>query len=140
MVLENEELASKDSMKLEAVGRMKTLGIPEYVIKRFEMKDWLHMSDNTTIEEDIPEEILNKIKEYQDEFKNLVYHVVHTHLFGQETYECLAVSPYKEDWSYEFPDKKGWTMSHSINITHPENTESGSIQLENKNHVLVRIN
>lgn len=139
MVLENEELASKDSMKLEAEGRMRALGLGNYVINRFLIDDKLLMSDNTTLV-DVPEDILKKIEEYQNEFKNLVYHVVHAHIFGQETYECLSVSPYREDWSYEFPDKKGWTMSHSINITHPENTESGSIKLENKNGVLLRIN
>lgn len=139
MVLEGEKLESKDSMKLEAEGRMMQLGLPVFVINRFLKSDRLTVSDNTTFY-DVPENIFNEIKKYQEEFQNLVYHVVHTHFLGNETYECLVVSPYKEDWNYEQPDKKGWTMSHSINITIPENTESGSIQLENKKGVLVRTN
>lgn len=139
MVLEGETLESVNSMKLEAEERMLKLGLPQNVIQRFLCdKSVLTLSDNTH-SGSVPEDILKAIDVYQDEFKNLVYHVVHSHFMGQETYECLSVSPYKDDWDYETPDKNGWTMSHSINITHPENTESGSVKLENKNGVLVRV-
>lgn len=139
MILEGETVASINSMKLEAENRMLKLRLPQNVIQRFLCdKSVITLSDNTHFGS-VPEDILEEIKAYQDEFGNLVYHVVHSHFMGQETYECLAVSPYKDDWHYETPDKDGWTMSHSINITHPENTESGSVKIENKIGVLVRV-
>ena len=138
MGLADEILAPKDAMKYEAEQRMEALGLSKEVIKDFIDENILACSYNTHMMGVSPK-ILEEIKNYQAEFGNLIYHVVHSHFMGQETYECLAISPYMEDWDYEFPDEKKWTMSHSINITHPENTESGSIQLENKNGVLVRI-
>lgn len=139
MVLENEKLATEGQMRKEALIRMEKLGLNNLVFSRFFLKGELKCSDNTKVT-DVPEFILSEIKAYQDEFKSLVYHVVHTHFCGMDTYECLTVSPYEEDWDYERPDDKGWTMSHSINLTIPENTESGSIQLVNKLGVLIRVN
>ena len=139
MVLEGEEIQSRESMKQEAEERMRTLGLPDLTIHKFMDRDELILSDNTKYA-DVPEDILREIKQYEKEFDGLVYHVIHTHIFGMETYECLSVSPYKEDWDYERPDKKCWVMSHSINKTFPENTESGSIQVVNKLGVLCRVN
>lgn len=123
---------SKENLKFfkEASERMEVLGIYQGYIFLFLSESKVMMSDNGIIK-DVPKEILDKIAEFQNEFGNLVYHVIHTHIFGMETYECLTVSPYEEDWDYERPDKDGWTMSHSINVTVPEYTKSGSIQIKN---------
>ena len=138
MLIDEENLESRDTMKLEAEKRMKALKLPDHVIDKFLKEDRLTLSDRIFFS-DVPEDILKKIQEYESKFKNLVYHVIHSNFMGMETYECLTVSPYKDDWSYEFPDEKMQTMSHSINITIPGYSESGSIRLGNMGGLLFRI-
>lgn len=125
-------------MRKEAVKRMYRLGLNFSVIDDFEYGR-LRCSDHDKMT-DVPEEILKEIAEWERKFHNIVYHVVHGD-FGYETYECLSVSNYKEDWDYENSIMDdNWVMSHSINIDIPSYTESGSIKVINNNGILKRIN
>ena len=125
-------------MKQEAISRMQRLELDESVIEDFK-NGKLSLSDHNRIT-DVPEDILRQINEWENKFHNLVYHVVHGD-FGYETYECLSVSNYKEDWDYENSIMDdNWVMSHSINIDIPRYTESGSIKVINNNGILKRIN
>ena len=136
------------SMKTEANGRMVILGLPLEIIKKFSADNKLMCSDGSSFVE-VPEEISKQIAAWEKLYKNLVYHVIHTpknswefngHKVQFETYECLSVSLYKEDWEYE----KGcleddWPMAYCINVTVPDFTESGLVQIENRKGILKRI-
>ncbi len=125
-------------MRQEAISRMQRLELDESVIEDFKIGK-LSLSDHNRIT-DVPEDILKQINEWENKFHNLVYHVVHGD-FGYETYECLSVSNYKEDWDFENSIMDdNWVMSHSINIDIPRYTESGSIKVINNNGILKRIN
>lgn len=127
-----------EKMKQEAISRMQRLELDESVIEDFK-NGKLSLSDHNRIT-DVPESILKQIKEWENQFHNLVYHVVHGD-FMFETYECLSVSNYEEDWDYENSIMDdNWVMSHSINIDIPRYTESGSIKVRNYNGILKRIN
>lgn len=129
---------NNEKMKQEAISRMQRLELDEFVIEDFK-NGKLSLSDHNRIT-DVPEDILKQIKEWENKYHNLVYHVVHGG-FGYETYECLSVSNYKEDWDYEDSIMDdNWVMSHSINISIPAYTESGSIKVKNNNGILQRIN
>lgn len=126
-------------MKNEAIQRMKKLRIKQHIVDDFERNGKLWCSDHGKMVE-VPPNILAEIKEWQDQFDNLVYHVIHGD-FICETYECLSVSCYKEDWDYERGlIEDNWVMSHSINVSTPLYTESGSIKVKNIGGVLQRIN
>ena len=89
---------------------------------------------------EVPAEILMELRAWEKKYYNLVYHVIHSYYLGFETYECLSVSFYSDDWSFENETlDEGWPMSHSINITVPEYSESGTIQVENIKGSLVRV-
>lgn len=125
-------------MKREAVKRMYRLKLNFAVIDDFEYGR-LRCSDHDKMTA-VPDEILKEIAEWEKQFHNLVYHVIHGD-FMHETYECLSVSCYKEDWDYENSIMDdNWVMSHSINISIPAYTESGSIKIKNNNGILQRIN
>lgn len=129
---------NSEKMKQEAISRMQRLELDEFVIEDFK-NGKLSLSDHNRIT-DVPEDILKQIKEWENKFHNLVYHVIHGD-FGYETYECLSVSNYKEDWDFENSIMDdNWVMSHSINIDIPSYTESGSIKVINNNGILKRIN
>ena len=92
----------------------------------------------------VPEEIQKQIAAWEKKYHNLVYHVIHSKMItpwgAYEIYDCLSVSCYRDDWDYErglIDDD--WVMSHGINVTKPEYTESGSIKIENHSGVLKRV-
>ncbi|ADL36113.1 hypothetical protein bpr_II175 (plasmid) [Butyrivibrio proteoclasticus B316] len=126
-------------MKNEAIRRMESLKIREDVIADYKETGKIWCSDKDKIT-DVPEDILREINRWEAQFGNLVYHVIRGY-FGYSTYECLSVSRYKEDWGYERElIDDSWVMSYSINMDRPCYTESGSIKVENKDGVLMRIN
>lgn len=129
----------KMEMKDEAVKRMHMLGLDNGIIDNFVVNGELRCSNFGEIT-DVPADVLKEIEEWENKFHNLVYHVIHGD-FMHETYECLSVSCYKEDWDYENSIMDdNWVMSHSINISIPAYTESGSIKIKNNNGILQRIN
>ncbi len=133
-----DETETFESMKEEAIKRMKMLELDKEIIVSYKDKNKLCCSEKDKII-DVPERIVKDIGEWQDKFGNLVYHVIHSD-FIYETYECLSVSCYKEDWSYERGlIEDSWVMSHSINVIVPEYTESGSICVKNNKGILTRI-
>lgn len=129
----------KMEMKDEAVNRMRMLGLDNGIIDDFAVNGELRCSNFGEIT-DVPADALKEIEEWENKFHNLVYHVIHAN-FWYETYECLSVSCYKEDWGYENGIiRTNWVMSHSINKNKPEYTESGSIKVVNNNGMLKRVN
>ena len=135
----SEKKESRESMKFEAIKRMHELGIAAVAIDDFNKSDKLLCSDYGIMSE-VPEEIKQRIKDWESKYNNLVYHVIHSHVYGQEFYDCLSVSCYQDDWLYE--NKRlsdGWPMSHSFNLSIPDFTESGTIFVKEYNGTLMRM-
>ena len=87
----SEKIESRESMKFEAIKRMHELGIAAVAIDDFSKSDKLLCSDYGIMSE-VPEEIKQRIKDWESKYNNLVYHVIHSHVYGQEFYDCLSVS------------------------------------------------
>lgn len=139
-MVNNEILENFESMKTEAIKRMKNLSIDLFVINEFQKKNKLYCSDMGKIV-DVPSEIKDRALKWQKKSRCLVYHIIHAFIFGCETYEFLSVSCYKEDWEFENEImENGWVMVRSENETIPDYSESGSIKVENINGSLIRTN
>ena len=147
---DDEPKMSREAMKDEALERMELLGLPPYAKAAFKVDEYLTFSDISdkvcqSRVDGVPEDIKKLIKEYEEKFGALIYHVIHTKgiYVGFEYYDCLSVSPYESDWDYErdLMEDRGdtWAMSYSINVTKPEYTESGTIKIENHSGVLKRV-
>ena len=135
------QMEDRASMKSEAIKRMKMLSLDQEIISQYLDADIVVCSDNGIHFTEVPPEITKQSIEWQQKFGSLVYHVIHAYIFGLETYELLSVSPYKEDWKFEKGIiENSWVMVHSINLTVPENSESGSIHVVNNHGCLKRIN
>ena len=135
--MDDEVKETFEAMRTEALTRMQMLRLNKDIIYSFVFDQQLKCSENNKVT-DVPNKIIKEIEEWQNKFGNLVYHVIHSDYIC-ETYECLSVSCYKEDWEFERNlINDGWVMSHSINITIPEYTESGSIGIQNNNGILKR--
>ena len=92
---------SREKKKEEAIKRMKMLGLFTPCIKNFEKYDEVQLSEMTggLYEFSCEEELNAKIKEVEEEYNLLVYHVVHTYTNFGEMYNFLCVTDYEEEWN-----------------------------------------
>ena len=122
-------------MKLEAIDRMKILELHRNAIREFRDEGKLNVSEPQRIGHHVVgmlywlnEKHMKLIGDWQEESGNLVYHVVHSFTEFGELLDCLYVSKYPEEWE---EDRRGLdfgeAISHSINLTAPECSESGYI-------------
>lgn len=61
-------------------------------------------------------------------------------VYGFKIYSALSVSKYPEDWLYEnaaLDDK--WPIAYTINLTEPDFSESGQINIMNNDGILLRM-
>ena len=125
----------------EALKRMHLLKLNEKAISIFKEARKVYCSENTYLRA-ANEKELEMIKQYEENYGTLVYHIIHSDgtLGIGETYEMLNVSPYREDWSYERSSiRNGTPICRSENITMPDCSESGSVMIHTlANGVLYR--
>lgn len=134
-----DDVCSRETMKLEALERMKRLNIKQDIRDLFGASEKILCSNYDRVTE-VPSMILKEIKKWEERYGNLVYHVVYSELYGCKIYNALSVSAYKDDWNFEnalIDDVR--SMAYTINVTIPEYSESGSIQLLNVQEILQRI-
>lgn len=128
--------------KLEAVRRMKMLGLSDEVIDDFENNNIIrrsrNFSDGSVISGDVGKKILkNYIKPIEKRFKAKVYHVIEGESYYGHWLALLIVSEDKDEWEwdetpfdydrYKKGDKGVWIYAY--NITHPELSEGGTTVL-----------
>ena len=115
----------------EALKRMHLLHLNKKAISVFKESRKVYCSENGHMRA-ANEKELEMIKEYEENYGSLVYHIIHSDgsLGFGETYEMLNVSPYREDWSHERNGiKNGTPICRSENITMPDWSESGSCMI-----------
>jgi hypothetical protein len=108
----------------QAVKLMKTVNFPENIITRFE-KGEVTLSNYGKLEmlSQAAKELVEKVE--KDGY--LVYHVI----FQQNKLYILYVSPCEEDWDYEIATaKNGFLLSACQNITYPEWSEHGMVEVK----------
>ena len=131
--------ASEETLQIEAIERMKKLGLSEDAVVAFRRDKKIMMSENGVLKKLDNEFVLKEIENHRKEFKDYFYHVIHSFSNLGETYECLMVSPYLEDWGYERDMlKQNIVYCYVINISCPTNSEAGSIGVINYRGSLVR--
>lgn len=129
---------NKEKQKEEAVRRIKKMDLKSMILESFQNNKLL-CSNYGKIEE-VPVNILNQIRKWEDQFGGLAFHVIYSELYGFKIYSALSVSKYPEDWSYEnaaLDDK--WPIAYTINLTEPDFSESGQINIMNNDGILLRM-
>ncbi len=136
--MENENLATKEEMIEEAVRRMKVLKLHQNPIKEFEEEQKLNRSDKGILFW-LDEDEEKMVRDWENQYGYVVYHVIHSFSNLGETYELLYVAPYMEDWEYDNENLlEGYTIAHVINKSMPDCSESGTIGVKNFAGGLIR--
>lgn len=123
---------TKDEKKVEAIKRMKALGIFPQTIQQFECEDYISISE--------PPfgafywaggEDLQRIRDFEEQSNGLVYLVVRSYTKIGRMDSYLFVSDYREEWEMEQEDlKNGEPLCYVCNLEIPEYSEYGCIGIE----------
>lgn len=127
--------------KQEAIKRMKALDLYNPYIKAFKEKGQIFLSEQTggVYEFDSNTELVNKVREFEEENNALVYHVIHTFTQFGELYNFLFVSNYTEEWEMDNADiQEGYALAYVWNKTDEWCSEFGSIGVRGKLGGIVR--
>lgn len=133
-----EEKASREEMKLEAIRRLMTLKVHSDVIKELINNDRLYRSEHL---QGFLFWLDDKEKEMVEEFERkrnvYVYHVIKTNTLDMGIiYDLLYITQYKDEWQFEREDaKNGYVLSY----TKAHFLESGCIVIDGVNGGLVRM-
>lgn len=137
---------SREIKKVEAINRMKELGLFAPCIKAFKDRDEAQLSEPTggLYEFSIDKELTTKMQEFEKKNNALVYHVIHTpmRLDGEvmDMYNFLYVSDYQEEWEVDNADiKEGYVFAYVWNKTIDYFSEFGSITVKGMFGGLVRV-
>ena len=134
---------TREEKKIEAIKRMKMLGIEEGIIKGFETEDLVAQSIAGMlyyIDESTENDLMAKVKEFENEYDAVVYSVITTNTNFGLLYSFLYVSNEKEEWDYDIEDlKDNYAMSYVYNASEPMFSEFGTIAVRERFGGLVRV-
>lgn len=133
---------TREKKKEEAIKRMKVLGLFKPCIKAFEKYDELQLTEPTggLYEFGDNTELNAKIKEFEEEYNALVYHVIHTYTQFGELYNFLYVSDYPEEYEYEMEElEDGYAIAYVWNKSDDWLSELGGIAVRERFGGLVRV-
>lgn len=133
---------TRENKKEEAIKRMKVLGLFQPCINAFEKHDELQLSEHYggLYEFNDDKELKAKVKEFEEEYDALVYHVIHTYTQFGELYNFLYVSDYEEEWEFDRADvRAGYAVAYVWNKSDEWCSEIGSIAVREFMGGIVRV-
>ena len=106
-----EKVNLKELQKAEAVKRMKMLKLDKSVIKEFFQDGTVFYSErqNSIFQAVLyyvsnDEQLARKVKDFEEEYNALVYHVQLTHTAYGKMYSFLYVSKSQDEWALDIED------------------------------------
>lgn len=133
---------SREKKKEEAIKRMGMLGLFKPCIRSFTKYDEVQLTEpNGGLYEFSDDAELNaKVKEFEEQYNALVYHVIHTYTQFGELYSFLFISDYEEEWEMDVADvKDGYVIAYVWNKSDDWMSEMGSIVVRELFGGLVRV-
>ena len=128
-----------EKKKQEAVARMKSLKLYPNIIREFEEKDVINLSENGGILYWLSDEQKQYVKEFEETYNTLVYHVIRNFTEFGELLTFLYVSDEQEEWEYDREDLKGgYTCAYVKNLDEDLFSEFGSVGIKMQFGGLVR--
>lgn len=117
-------------IKREAVNRMVELNLSRLCLNAFIDHDTPWLSENHGMLYELDDEQTKIVHDFEQKHNALVYHVIHDFTQFGELYSLLFVSNDKSEWNYERPQQdKSTIFSYVVNVTYPECSEFGSINI-----------
>lgn len=117
----------KQEMKEQAVKQMKALKLKSKLIEEFELNNKIYKSKKLIpLILELSDEEQQMVKEYENKWNVIVYHVINISSNVLNQYELLYVSKDKDVWEDDIEDiKKGFVISQTII---KENTTNATLE------------
>ena len=129
----------KLEQKQEALNRMRMLDIYSPAIKEFEKENIINKSEHGGLLYWLDENEQEFVKEFEEKYNAIVYHIIHNYTEFGELYSLLFVSQHKEEWDWDNEDiKNNIAMVYVKNIDEDAFSEFGSIGIKSQFGGLVR--
>lgn len=119
-------------LKKEALERMQLLEINPEVIAVYAKENKVMVSQKGAFRElSVEEEMM--IREFEEKTRQVVFHVISTHMLEVELLEVLFVSRSTKDWKMEKERLRKYSEIYckAFNLTNPECSEFGCIWVRN---------
>lgn len=121
----------RNKQKLEAIERMKLLKLYPQIIKEFEEDDVINVSEHGGILFWLSVEQQEMVKQFEEKYNAVVYHVIHNYTEFGELYSLLYVSKYQAEWDYDKDDILNNTaLVYVVNKDEDAFSEFGSIGIK----------
>lgn len=122
--------ATNKEMKTEALKRINSLKLDENIYTQFLDDETLNVSYYGALYHPTDKQ-LNRIREFESDSGNLVYHVIQNFTEFGELLTFLYVSKHKNDWGFDRADlENGTPMAYVANVTDEVCSEYGSIEIK----------
>lgn len=120
---------TREEMKQEALKRMQALQIHGTPRREFMQSDKLNLSENGGILYWLEDDEVKMVKEFEEKYGHVVYHVIKSYLHGGDVlYSLLYVNKDEKQWKSE--NRHLMQMNpyvYVVNQTAPHCSEFGSI-------------
>ncbi len=124
-------LVTKEMMQREALERMKLLKLHKNAIDEFREEGKLNLSEQTGVLYWLSGEQLERVRRWESETGDLVYHVIHCHTEFGELLNLLYVTKYAEEWDLDRSDlDAGSACCYVMNLDDEWCSEYGSIGVQ----------
>lgn len=129
----------KMKQKQEAMERMKQLRLYPNIIKEFAKEDIVNLSEHGGMLYWLNADQKKIVREFEEKYNAVVYHVIHNNTEFGELYSLLYVSEYEKEWEDDKSDlTDGCPIAYVKNIDDDICSEFGSIGIRMQFGGLVR--
>lgn len=120
---------TREEMKAEAIKRLKLLNLGPEIVREFEETGEIYSCIGYDGHPVPADPILKEqLKKLETENGFMVFLNIRSEMLYCSMDSLLIVSKYREDWEPELTDiEDGYAMTYTVNQTHPECSEMGSI-------------
>ncbi len=132
---------SREEKKIEAIKRLKAMGVIPDAINQFKESDTVMVSENPYgFLYWLNDEQKKLVSDFESEHNGLVYLVNLCNTEFGKLLSLFYVSDYKEEWEMDNEDiAEGYAMVYCINLDWPDGSEFGTIAFKSINGGVKRI-
>lgn len=106
-------MANTEMMKKESIYRLSKLNVLSCVIDDFQNKGWLYYTESTTgALYYINDEMKRFVKEIEERYKGMVYHIIHSKQSSVSYSQCFGRPPTKKNGKRKEKTSKRDMCSH----------------------------
>lgn len=129
-----------EKLKKEAIARMERLKLDSAVIAKFVDDDIINCTSNVYLPPLSWEWVIQLIEDFQESHNSLVFYAILSDTNYGKMLSLLFVSSNEDEWHDEKAALyRDFPYAYVYNLTYPQNSEYGTIKIENNAGQITRV-